>query len=575
MTFSKLSEYFKKLESTPSRLAMTETIADLFRGSTSSEIGKICYLLLGRVVPLYEAIEFGVADKLMIRVIAQACSIDETVILKEFKKMGDLGTAAEAAHGSSHVVHSKKENFSVSDVYDKLYAVATTGGVGSQEKKISLLSDLLKSAPALSARYIVRIPLGKLRLGFSDMTILDGLSWMLAGDKSLRVHLEDAYNVLPDMGFIAEAVKEKGIAGLSRVHAKVGAPILASLCQRIPTADEMIEKMGCVIVEPKYDGERCQIHVSTKGVKTFSRNLENTTAMFPELKHIGKQINAHEVILDSEAIGIDPKTGKFIDFQTTMTRKRKYHVAQARETVPLKFMVFDILYKDGKELLSAPLSERRGILEKTIARGDLLVVSPNIVTSTASAIREYHDQSLKKGLEGVVVKKYDSPYEPGRRGYSWVKFKEEEGKTGKLTDTIDAVIMGFTRGEGKRAAFGIGQFLVGVADGEQFVTLTKVGTGVTDVMWKDLRITLNAIKTKIQPKEYKEVNKLFTPDVWVVPKIVVEIAGDDLTRSPSHGAGYAVRFPRLVKIRSDKSPREATTKKEVEEMYKNETKKNP
>jgi len=557
---------------------MTEILAELFRKTDVGEIGKICYLLLGRVVPLYEAVEFGVADKFMIRAIAQSSGVDEGAVLKEFKKMGDLGVAGEKIKSQKLNSKSTSQKLKVEDVYQKLYAIATTGGLGSQEKKISLLSELLSAVDPLSARYIVRIPLGKLRLGFSDMTILDALSWMLMGDKSLRGKLEDAYNVLPDIGYIAETVKEKGIAGLSSVHAKVGAPILASLCQRIPTADEMIEKMGRAFVEPKYDGERVQIHYTKMpndkwqmlNIKTFSRNLENTTVMFPELSRIGKQLNAKEVILDSEAIGIDPKTGKFIDFQTTMTRKRKHHVAAAAEGVPLKFMVFDILYKDGKELLSAPLSARREILEKTVVKGDLLVVSPHIMTDQPEKIREYHDESIKKGLEGVVVKKYDSPYEPGRRGYSWVKFKEEEGKTGKLTDTIDAVVMGYYLGEGKRTGFGIGAFLVGVRDGEEFVTLTKVGTGVSDELWKDLKEKFFKLKAKDQPKEYKEVNKIYAPDVWIAPKIVVELAGDDLTRSPSHGANYAVRFPRLVRIRTDKSPEQATTKKEVEKMYKNQ-----
>jgi DNA ligase-1 len=169
-----------------------------------------------------------------------------------------------------------------------------------------------------------------------------------------------------------------------------------------------------------------------------------------------------------------------------------------------------------------------------------------------------------------VVKKWDSIYEPGRAGYHWVKFKEEEGKTGKLTDTIDAVIMGYYRGEGKRSSFGIGAFLVGVTEGERIVTVTKIGTGVSDQLWKEIRKRLNDIKVSKQPREYKDVSKQLYPDVWVAPKIVVELAGDDLTRSPTHGAGIAVRFPRLVRIRDDKSPREATTVTELAAMYKNQ-----
>jgi DNA ligase-1 len=566
MTFSELAKYFQRLEATASRIAMTEILAQLFKKARPQEIGEICYLLQGRTVPLYEAVEFGVADKFMIRAIALAYQVSEGDVRKEFKKFGDLGAAAEA-------LHLGRGDLSVSEVFTKLDTLARVGGAGSQEKKIGLLADLLSHVDAVSSRYIVRIPLDKLRLGFSDMTILDALSWMEAGDKSLRARLEAAYNVRPDIGYLASTVKSDGIKGLTHVHAKVGAPILASLCARLPNADEMIKKMGEVAVEPKYDGVRVQIHFKRgKFVSSFSRNLENTTVMFPELKDIGGEITADEVILDSEAVGYDKKNDKLISFQETVTRKRKHAVAQASQTIPVKFFVFDILYKNGKELLSLPMSARRKILEETLKEkeNERLMLSPQIVTHDAIMIRQYHDEQLKRGLEGAVIKKWDSIYEPGRAGYHWVKFKEEEGKTGKLTDTIDAVIMGYYRGEGKRSSFGIGAFLVGVVRGENIVTVTKIGTGVSDELWKEIRKRLNDIKVSHEPKEYKDVNKMLIPDVWVAPKIVVELAGDDLTKSPTHGAGIAVRFPRLVRIRDDKSPRDATTVSELTRMYKNQ-----
>ncbi len=564
MIFSDLAIYFKQLEETPSRNTMTEILAELFRKTSPDEIGKICYLLLGRVAPLYDAIEFGIADKMLIRAIEHAFGKSSKEILALYKKFGDLGIVAENCYRVLEQDNNLKVR--VADVYAEFMKLAKEGGEGSQEKKIIILANLLKSVDALSARYIARIPLDKLRLGFSDMTILDALSWMLVGDKSLREKLEDSYSIRPDIGLLAETVRREGIDGLRRVKAKVGAPILASLCQRLPTADEMIKKMGFVAVEPKWDGVRVQIHYQGT-VKTFSRNLENTTEMFPELERIGKQLHASEVILDSEAVGMDPKTGKLIPFQETMTRKRKHGIAAQSVSVPLKFFVFDILYKDGKELLSVPLSERRKVLEKTIKSGSLLVISPHIVTDSADTIRSYHDEQIKKGLEGAVVKKWNSPYEPGRRGYSWVKFKEEEGKTGKLTDTIDAVVMGYYKGEGKRASFGIGAFLVGVRQGDSFVTITKIGTGVSDELWKELKTSFNRETSTVRPKEYKEVAKVFIPDVWIHPTIVVELAGDDLTKSSTHGAGVAVRFPRLVRIRTDKSPAQVTTVIELREMY--------
>ncbi len=576
MTFTELASYFQRLEDVSSRITMTEMLAELFRKADPDEIGKICFLLQGRVVPLYEAVEFGVADKFMIRAIALAYSVNPKDVVDAFRKTGDFGDAVERVFGSS-LLGIQQKRLNVGDVFSKLTDVAKAGGEGSQEQKIGLLADLLSHVDKLSARYIVRIPLGKLRLGFSDMTILDGLSWMLGGDKSLRSTLEDAYNVRPDIGFIATTVKKSGISGLSHVKAKLGVPILAALCQRIPTADEMIAKMETVAVEPKYDGVRVQIHFRAAPVKgqkpdvsSFSRNLENTTAMFSELEEIGNQIHAREVILDSEAIGFDPKTGKVLSFQETTTRKRKHNIEETRKGMPLKFFVFDILYKDGKDLLASPLSERRTILAETITAGNILEISPQIITTDPDELREYHDEQLKKGREGVVVKKWVGPYEPGRRGYSWVKFKEEEGKTGKLSDTVDAVVMGYYRGEGKRAKFGIGAFLVGVRDKDSFVTVTKIGTGVSDEQWKQLLKQLNKLKVTKQPKEYKDVHKLLVPDVWIIPELVVEVAGDDLTKSPNHGAGFAVRFPRLVRIRDDKSPDQATTVQEIKAMYNNQ-----
>jgi len=573
MQFSTLSEYFQRLEKTPSRIAMTEILAELFHAAHVDEIGNICFLLQGRVAPLYEPIEFGVADRFMIRAISKAYNVDEKHTATVFKKQGDLGTAAE------EIAREKRgkdtEKFSVNEVFHKFEAITKQSGAGSQEEKIRHIAELLNCVDPLSARYIVRIPLGKLRLGFSDKTILDGLSWMISKDKSHKDALEGAYDVRPDLSFIATSVKKNGISGISDVHAKVGAPILAALCQRLPNAVEMIKKMGEVDVTPKYDGVRTQIHfIKTKeknhlSVQTFSRNLENTTAMYPELEHIDKQINASDVILDTEAVGYDAAHDRLIPFQETVTRKRKHGIGSASKTVPLKFFVFDILYKDGEDLMATPLSKRREILEQTIIKGNILTVSPHIVTTDVEKLRQYHETQIKKGLEGVVVKKWDSVYVPGRRGYNWVKFKEE-GKTGKLADTIDCVVMGYSCGEGKRSSFGIGAFLVGVGNGEKVISVSKIGTGVSDELWKELETNFKKLQSKEKPKEYGDVDKALAPDYWIEPKVVVEIAADDITVSPIHGAGYALRFPRLVRIRTDKSVRDITTLSELKTMYKNQ-----
>jgi len=300
--------------------------------------------------------------------------------------------------------------------------------------------------------------------------------------------------------------------------------------------------------------------------------LENVTHMFPDIVNsLAKEVKVQEVILDGEAIGFDPKTGRFLPFQETIKRKRKYEITQKAKEIPLKFFCFDILYKDGQDLLKVPFNQRREILGKVISsEGKTIILSPQIVTSDPEELRRYHDEQIKKGLEGVVVKKWEVAYDPGRRGYTWVKFKQEKGKKGGgLADTLDCVVMGYYKGRGKRAGFGIGGFLVGIREKEgsdRFLTISKIGTGLTDEQWREMKKRGDEVAVKEPLKEY-QVDKNLIPDVWCSPWIVVEIEADNITKSPIHAAKYALRFPRLVRFRDDKSSQEATTLAEAEKLY--------
>jgi len=575
MKFAKLAQYFQQLESTASRNQMTEILVDLLKEAGKDEIDKICYLSLGRLAPLYAGIEFNLAEKLMIRVVARAFEAKEETVKKEYKKTGDLGEVAQNGKRKTEDGRQKTSKPSVLQVYERLYEVATESGEGSVERKIAKMADLLRGLDSLGTKYVVRIPLGKLRLGFSDLTILDALSFMVARDKSKRQEIEEAFNVRADIGQIAKVVKEKGLKGLKGIKASLGTPIMSALCQRLPNTEEMIKKMGRVAVEPKYDGTRLQIHVvGSKQVSIFTRNLENVAQMFPDIvEALSKEIKARQVILDGEAIGFDPKTGKFLPFQETIKRKRKYEISEKAKEIPLKYFAFDVLFKEGKDLLGLPFNKRREILEKTLfSTSKTIILSPQIVTENPNELRRYHDEQIKKGLEGVVVKKWQAPYDPGRRGYTWVKFKQEKGKKGGgLADTLDCVVMGYYKGRGKRAGFGIGAFLVGVRESkssDQFLTISKIGTGLTDEQWREMysRCQVSGVRCQAKPKEYI-VAKGLTPDVWCQPEIVVEIEADNITKSPIHAAKYALRFPRLVRFRDDKSPEEATTIKEAEKLY--------
>jgi DNA ligase 1 len=587
MLFLELATRWKQLEAEASRNEMMRLLAELFAAVSSEEIRAVCYLSLGRLAPLFNRIEFSLAEKMVMRSIARTQGVETSEILKLYKGAGDLGTVVEVIKRQKPNVKSthQKSKSSTVEVYEQLLTIAEDHGQGSQERKVEKLAALLSRLDPLSGKYVVRIVLGKLRLGFSDKTILDAISMMSEGDKSARVELDSAYQLYPDVGELAFLVKEYGIGSLNdRVTVTLGVPVLPALAQRLKTAEEMIAKMGTVMVEPKYDGTRVQIHFAKQNesnikyqisnikkngdyLKTFTRNLDETTHMFPELSEMGNQVQADSVIIDSEAIGYDPKTGKLLPFQMTITRKRKHDVAQAQAEVPLKFFVYDLLYCDGKSLVHEPLFKRRKMLDKVIAGEGILELAPFIVTNNASQLKKYHKRQLDLGFEGALVKLYNSPYRSGRRGWSWVKFKEVAEQTGKLADTLDLVVMGFYRGRGKRSGFGIGAFLVGIPgekDGE-WLTVAKIGTGLSDAQWRELKANLERWVSVGKPAGYS-VDKGLLPDVWVEPKIVVEIAADEITQSPAHTAGLALRFPRLVRFRTDKRADQATTKQELKDI---------
>lgn len=565
MKFQQLAQYFQQLEKTSSRNQMTVILAAVFKKTDAEEIDKTCYLCLGQLGPKFKAIEFNLAGKMMIKAISQACQQSETEVRQQFKQLGDLGDVAEKLK-----IKSANQRIKVTEVYERLYEIARESGAGSVERKIRKMSQLLSELDPLSAKYVVRITLGLLRLGFSDMTILDALSWMLAGDKSQRPEIEAAYNVRADVGQIAKKLKTQNLKRKT-IKPQLGTPIVPALCQRLANVEEMMAKMGAVAVEPKYDGQRLQIHLKNAKVNIFTRNLDNVTAMFPDIiQAVGQEVKAQTAILDGEAVGVDLKTGRLLPFQETIKRKRKHQIQLMMATIPLKFFCFDLLYYNGKDLLAMPFSQRRRLLERILtSQSQIIKLTPQITTDKPQVIRAYHDEQIKKGLEGVVLKKQQAAYDPGRRGHTWVKFKsEKKGKRGgNLADTIDCLVMGYYLGKGKRTGFGIGAFLAGIRCQDQFLTVSKVGTGLSDEQWRELKVSSEKSAVNSQPKEYL-VDKNLAPDVWLKPDLVVEIEADNITNSPLHSAGYALRFPRLIRLRDDKNPEQATSLQEVKKLYK-------
>ncbi|HZE87184.1 MAG TPA: ATP-dependent DNA ligase [Methylomirabilota bacterium] len=585
MTFQALATYFEQLEATSSRLALIDILSNLFKSvKTGEQIEKICYLVQGRVAPFFVPLEFGMADKMIAAALATTYGEDKDEILKQYAHRGEMSLVAYELAKKHHHTGS----LTVDQVFVALNTVATTSGAGSVEKKTNFFRDeLLKKLDPLSVKYVVRIVLGNLRLGIGDPTILDALALAILDDRTQRKVLEGAYNRTSALGLVGKTLKDSGIAELKKLKVRVGFPIRSELCERLPTPEKVIEKMGTVDAQYKYDGFRVQLHKKGNEVRMFSRNLEDMSHMFPELiEGTRKQVKSKTAILDSEALAYQPESEEFLPFQETTKRRRKHNIEEVAKSLPLKAFVFDILYVDGKSLIDEPQSERMKILERVVSAKqnseDILIPSVGKVLTDPKKLQFMLDDAISKGLEGVVVKKVDSPYEAGGRNFNWVKLKRHS--SGELHDTIDCVILGYVYGKGKRTAFGAGALLVGVYDKQkdEFVSVTRIGTGLTDDEWRSIKERTHGLELDHKPAR---VNSLITPNVWVKPEIVIEVLADEITRSPMHTAGaildgevkepgYALRFPRLVSFRDrDKKSEDATTVKELIEMYKNQGKK--
>ncbi len=576
MKFTELAKYFERLEETSSRLALIDILADLFKKVSKNEIDKVIYLTQGRIAPFFAPIEIGMADKNVASALAMAYESDKESVLKQYSKLGDMGLVALQLNSKFKIQNSK---LTIVEVFDTLTQIAKTGGEGSVERKQTLLAELLKKMDPIAAKHLVRIPLGNTRLGIGDPTILDGLALAMLGDRSNRKLLEKAYNETSDLGLIGIKLLEGGLKAVQKLSVTVGHPIRSELCERLPNVEKVLEKMGGNVHSTfKWDGFRVQIHKDGDKVHMFSRNLEDMTHMFPELiEGTRKQVKAKTAILDTEALAYQPESEEFLPFQETTKRRRKHNIEEVAKQLPLKAFVFDILYVNGKSLIDTPLIKRVEVLKRIVQSDDRLIPSPGEIVSDPKKLQLMLDDAISKGLEGLVVKRVDSLYEAGGRNFNWVKLKRHSA--GELHDTIDCVILGYIFGRGKRTAFGAGALLVGIYDKETdaFVTVSKIGTGLTDEEWRSIKEKTKGLELNHKPAR---VNSLITPSVWVRPEVVIEVLADEITRSPLHtagmeitdgakGVGYALRFPRLIKFREkDKKPEDATTVKELIEMFK-------
>lgn len=589
MNYKILVDEYQKIEDTTKRLEMTDLLVELLKNTSVEDIEKVIYLTQGKLSPDYEGIELGLAEKLAIKAISEAFGRNSKDVESLYLKLGDLGSVAEqicsAKSQKTLLVYDQEEQkLTIDKVYNNFMSIASSSGQNSQARKLKLFEELLNLADPVEAKYLTRTVVGKLRLGIADKTIIDSLSVYLSGSKELRDEIERVYSIYPDLGKIAEILIKNGIEGIKHINIDIGVPVMSMLAERLPSLDEIIEKMGAVAAyEYKYDGLRMQVHVSKDKNVIYSRRLDNITAQFPDiLKYIKSCFTGESAILDGEGVPVDPNTNQILPFQAVSHRRgRKYELTKAQEEYPVVLFLFDILYLNGEDLTTRPYAERRALLTKNIKEIDNIKIAQQIVSADKDEITRFFEKAIEDGCEGVVSKNVteQSVYRAGAREFLWVKYKRDYQLV--IADTVDLVVLGAFSGRGSRNGT-YGALLMGSYNDKEdyFETVCKLGSGFTD---DQLFALPNLLKSYLLTHKHPRVVSELEPDYWFEPYLVLELKGAEITISPSHtcckdllekGAGLSIRFPRFTgRYRSDKSAEEATTSQEILELYNNQLKK--
>ena len=566
MRFDEFCDYLTSLEKTTKRLEMIEILSKIFSATKEEEINSTVNFIQEQLLPPFYDVQLGLADKTAEKAIALAYNKKENYIFEEYRKIGDMGQVAE-----KECINKTGGNLSVKGVYDKLFEISRISGEGSIEQKIGKLAGLLKSCSPLESKFIMRFVMGKLRLGVGEATIMEALSKAKTGSREFKQYIERAFNLCSDLGYVADILYSKGEEGIRKFKISAMKPIRPALAERAGSAEEILKRMGRCAIDQKLDGFRAQVHKDGDNVKVFSRNLEDITHFMPEIVNEVKLMKFDSLIIDGEALTYDDNTGTLYPFQITIQRKRKHNIEEVSQDLPLRLFVFDMMLFDGKSIIDLPYEERRAEVDKVFADTNTIAKTKMIITDSTEEIEKFFDTALENGLEGIVAKRLASPYSAGARNFNWIKMKRSYKS--KLNDTIDLVILGYFKGRGHRADFGMGAVLAGVYDSKEdrFKSITKVGSGFSEEQFKKLYKILNDEKVDSKPAR---IDSIMQPDVWTVPKYVITVKADEITRSPTHtagmkeGIGYALRFPRAVSfIRADKKAEDANTVRDIIEMY--------
>ncbi len=539
---------------------MTGLVSELFSLVTSEELPIVTHFVMGEVFPAWTDEEVGLGTGILINALSRSSGLSIKEIEDIVRETGDIGKTTVKALGKvskgqvtfSSFLDSPAE-LSIMEVFERFRDIAHATGKGSQTSKIKHLQYLFNSASVEEVSYIARLAIEDMRIGVGEGIVRDAIA------KAFNVpvaSVERGYMLTNDMGLVAVTAKEGGNEALLNLGLQVGRPIKLMLAQVTPDIETAIRELGVVAAEWKFDGARVQIHKKGDTVTLYSRRLENITGSLPDIVSAVKTaVKADSAILDGEAVAID-EDGRPKPFQEILKRfRRKYDVQNKVRHIPLTLNLFDIMYLNGDSLIELPLQKRREFLVSSIGDSDLVHVDNQLITSDISQINCMYEQALQAGHEGIMIKNPGSPYSPGKRGKNWLKKKP-------VMETLDLVVIGAEWGYGRRTSF-LGSFALACHDPEtgRFLSVGKVATGISD-------------------EQLAELTELFREhiisesgtSVEIRPHILFEVAFEEIQKSTNYGSGYALRFPRLVRVRDDKSLEEADTLERLEDMYRTQRK---
>jgi len=548
-SFKSLSELLEKVESTRKRLEIIGLTANYIRTLDQEETEPATNMMVGRAFPKYSQKSLDVNWSTLTRVLERVSRFDWSLFRQAMASTGDIGSATRAVLEKAKTkkqTQLTQKSLTITEVRRALGAIAQTSGTGSRTKKERLMTTLLSQATPVEAKYLIKIFTGEMRTGLQEGLMEQAIA------KAFRVpvqRVQHANMVLGDIGEVAAKLKTEGVEGLEKAGFNVFRPVKLMLAQTAQTVNEaLMEQGGKTAFEYKYDGVRVQIHKQNGTIQVFSRRLTNVTESLPEIvETVKSNIKARSAIVEGEVVALD-SAGYPIAFQHLMRRfKRVRDVTGMAQRIPLTLYLFDILYVNGDSLITLPYTERRQILAQSAGE---ISLSKQLVTDKVEEADGFLKEAIVAGHEGLMAKKLDSRYTPGSRGKKWLKIKT-------ILEPLDLVITAAEYGYGRRKGW-LSDYYLGARDPETggFLDVGKTFKGLTDA---EIIEMTRQLKGSVVAEEGHRV--------IVVPKIVVEVAYNEIQRSPKYVSRMALRFARISRIRDDKTPEEADTIGKVREIY--------